>query len=79
MGFEYFTHTKSISLYEHHLQRYYSEHINTKYSNTPISCLDFYSLLTNLGGAMSVWMGFSFILLVEVLELIFDYIARVLR
>ena len=36
---------------------------------------DFYSLFASLGGAMSVWMGVSFIVLVEVVELVVDFVA----
>lgn len=33
---------------------------------------DLYSLFTELGGALSIWVGFSFIMFAEVIELVID-------
>ncbi len=37
---------------------------------------DLLSLFTNLGGALSVWMGFSFLILIEVVELGLEYASE---
>ncbi len=41
---------------------------------SPLFPADVYSLFTSLGGAMSVWMGVSFIMMLEVVELLVDLI-----
>ena len=55
------------------IQLYFVTSRRTQIKETPVypGVMD---LFTNLGGAISLWMGFSFIMVAEVIELILDFI-----
>lgn len=40
---------------------------------------DLFSLFTNLGGALSLWMGISFLALMEILEVVFDRFLKMMQ
>ncbi|TRY76498.1 hypothetical protein TCAL_15986, partial [Tigriopus californicus] len=60
------------------LDFYFSSQSRTVIEENPVYP-DFFSLFSNLGGALSLWMGISFLALVEVIEVIIDCVLRVIQ